>query len=127
MADNAGDKTILIVDDDRDILTALEEALGGLGAKIMTASDGDSAIAQTDKHHPDLVILDMMLPKRSGLLVMEKIGRTKKQTGRPRVIMITGNEGERHRVYAKSLGVDRYFNKPFRMEKLVEAAQELLP
>jgi DNA-binding response OmpR family regulator len=72
------------------------------------------------------VVLDMMLPKRSGFLVMEKLKRGKKRTDPPRVIMITGNLGARHKVYAESLGVDVYLNKPFRMEKLLEAAKTLL-
>ncbi len=127
MAEDLSGKTILIVDDDRDILTALETALGELGAEIVTASDGNAAVAEAQSRQPDLVILDMMLPKRSGFLVMEKIRRDKKEkSDPPRVIMITGNQGSRHKVYAESLGVDRYMNKPFRMEKLLEAVKALL-
>ena len=127
MAENLSGKTILLVADDRDILTALETALGELGAEIVAASDGNAAVTEAQSRQPDLVILDMMLPKRSGFLVMEKLRRDKKeQSDPPRVIMITGNQGNRHKVYAKSLGVDKYINKPFRMEKLLEAVKALL-
>ena len=68
----------------------------------------------------------MMLPGRSGFLVMEKLTRGKKRSDPPRVIMITGNQGARHKVYAESLGVDVYLNKPFRMEKLLESVKKLL-
>ncbi len=77
--------------------------------------------------HPDLVVLDAMLPKRSGFLVLEKLkGPGKKRGGRPLVIMITGNTGKRHQVWATSLGVDGYINKPFRMERLMESVEKLL-
>ena len=119
-------KTILLVDDDHDILGAMKVALGEMGPDIVTASDGDQALAQAAERCPDLVVLDMMLPKRSGFLILEQLKRGKTRTDPPRIIMITGNQGARHKVYAESLGVDRYFNKPFRMERLVESVKELL-
>lgn len=119
-------KTILLVDDDRDILASMEAALSELGPTLVTARDGNDAVVQANAHQPDLVVLDMMLPKRSGFLVMENLRRTRKPEDRPKVIMITGNEGNRHKVYAESLGVNAYINKPFRMEKLIEAVTSLL-
>jgi len=126
MADELSGKTILLVDDDRDIRTAMEAALGELGPEILHAADGNDALLQAQEKEPDLVVLDMMLPKRSGFLVMEKLKRGKKPTDPPRIIMITGNEGTRHRAYAESLGVDLYLNKPFPMERLVESVKDLL-
>ena len=119
-------KTVLLVDDDRDILHAMEAALGELGPEILTAANGDEALLQAQEHSPDLVVLDMMLPKRSGFLVLEKLKRGKKRGDLPRVIMVTGNQGHRHKMYAESLGVDEYLNKPFRMERLVESVRALL-
>lgn len=126
MSGELAGKTVLLVDDDRDILTTMKAALAELGPEIVTAVNGDEALVQAGEHSPDLVVLDMMLPKRSGFLVMEKLKRGRKPTDPPRVIMVTGNQGARHKVYAKSLGVDEYLNKPFRMEKLVEAVKRLL-
>jgi DNA-binding response OmpR family regulator len=126
MADELAGKTVLLVDDDRDILAAMEAALSDLGPSIITAGDGDTALELADAHSPDLVIVDMMLPKRSGFLVMEKLKRGKKRTDPPRMIMITGNQGHRHKTYAESLGVDQYLNKPFRMEKLIESVKALI-
>lgn len=119
-------KKILIVDDDRDILEALQTALSGLGAEVFTASDGDLALTQAETHKPDLVVLDMMLPKRSGFLVMERLRRGKKKSEPPRIIMVTGNQGQRHKTYAQSMGVDDYMNKPFRMEKLLASVEKIL-
>jgi DNA-binding response OmpR family regulator len=126
MAGELAGKKVLLVDDDRDILAAMQAALADLGPQILTALDGDEAIRQAEQSAPDLVVLDQMLPKRSGLLVMEKLKRGKKRTDPPRVIMITGNQGTRHKIYAESLGVDVYLNKPFRMDRLVDSVKSLL-
>ena len=120
-------KCILIVDDDPDMLTALMTILDGTGANVETAVDGNAAVEAAAEFDPDLVVLDAMLPKRSGFLVLEKLkGPDKKKGQRPFVIMITGNAGKRHQVWAESLGVDGYLNKPFRMERLVEQMEKLL-
>ncbi|HUT01202.1 MAG TPA: response regulator [Phycisphaerae bacterium] len=119
-------KTVLLVDDDRDILSAMQAALSDLGPEIVTAVNGDEALLQAAGHSPDLVILDMMLPKRGGLVVLEKLKRGKKRGDFPRVIMVTGNQGHRHKTYAEGLGVDGYLNKPFHMERLIEAVRKLL-
>jgi DNA-binding response OmpR family regulator len=119
-------KTILLVDDDADILAAMRMALAELGPTLLTASDGKTAVDLAASKAPDLVVLDQMLPKRSGFLVLEGIKRDKSPGQPPKVIMITGNLGVRHKVYAESRGVDIYLNKPFRMEKLIENVLKLL-
>ncbi len=119
-------KSILIVDDDPDILSALTTALADTGASLHTAADGATAVTIAEQRMPDLVILDIMLPQKSGFLVLERLRQGKPRGSKPRVIMITGNQGRRHKQYAESLGVDEYLNKPFRMEKLMEATEKLL-
>jgi len=127
MAQTTKDKSVLLVDDDPDILTAIEAALSNMDVTIEKATDGNQAVAKIEQHKPDLVILDMMLPKKSGFLVMERIrARRAKQEGKPHVIMITGNQGQRHKLYAQSLGVDDYINKPFRMDRLLKSVEKLL-
>jgi DNA-binding response OmpR family regulator len=126
MGDDLSGKTILVVDDDREMLAALQEAFNEQGATVVSASDGDAAVRQVEQAQPDVMILDMMLPRRSGLLVLEKLIQARESRSEmPQVVMITGNPGQRHRAYAENLGVQRYFTKPFRMEKLVEAVKEL--
>ena len=126
MAGELDGKTILLVDDDKDILEAIQSVLSDLGPTIVTASDGNTAITEAETHSPDLVILDMMLPKRSGFLVMEKLKGGKKASDPPQIIMITGNQGVRHKSYAESLGVSAYINKPFRMDKLLDTVRKVL-
>jgi DNA-binding response OmpR family regulator len=72
---------------------------------------------------PDLVILDMMLPRRSGFLALEKI---KGKDDSPIVIMVTANEGKRHQAYAESLGVDGYMQKPVPLSRLLDEAARLI-
>src|SRR5512147_338160 len=115
-------KTVLLVDDDEEILVAIEAALRQYkDIQLDRATNGNQAQDKVDKIDPDVVVLDMMLPKKSGFLVMERIRqkRDRIKSKRPYVIMITGNTGQRHKDYAKSLGVNDYINKPFRMDKLV--------
>lgn len=119
-------KTILVVDDDPDILTAIEVALSEAGANILTAGDGNTAVKLATEKEPDLLILDAMLPQRSGFLVLEKLKAKKPRGSKPHVIMITANTGKRHQVWAQSLGAEAYINKPFAMERLFEEAEKVL-
>ena len=119
-------KDVLIVDDDKDIVDAIKAALEDLGVNIRSIGNGNRAVQMIEKQVPDLLVLDQMLPGRSGFLVLEKINPIRNKTGKPPVIMITANPGSRHKVYAETLGVDAYINKPFRMQKIIDAATELL-
>ena len=119
-------KDILIIDDDLDIRIAIGEALETLGeVTIRGAGNGNEAIKMVETQCPDLIILDQMLPGRSGFPVLEKIKPLQGDKKVP-VIMITANPGARHKVYAESLGVETYLNKPFRMDRLTEAVETLL-
>lgn len=126
MSETYEGKTILVVDDDPDILSAISATLSDTRANVLTASDGNAAVSLAEQRSPDLVILDIMLPQKSGFLVLERLRQGKKRGEKPRVMMITGNQGRRHRQYAEALGVDAYLNKPFPMERLVELTQKLL-
>ena len=126
MSEAMKDKKVLLVDDDHDILTSMQAAFEPTGAQIETASNGNKAVEIAEKNQPDLVVLDMMLPGRSGFLVLEKIKAKKPRNTKPFVIMITGNQGARHKMYAESLGVSEYFNKPVKLDKLVATAERLL-
>src|SRR5262249_39626017 len=120
----ADTKTILLIDDDPEIITALRTVLEDKGYRVLTAGDGNSGLAVADRENPNLVLVDMMMPKRSGFLVLEKLKSKPENT--PKVIMITANEGSRHRAYAEMLGVDDYFRKPFALDRVLERVEELL-
>jgi DNA-binding response OmpR family regulator len=117
------DVKVLIVDDDRDILESMDAAFQAEGALTQCVMDGNDAVRVCREEPPDIVILDMMLPKRSGFLTLEKI---KGCEDSPIVIMVTANEGKRHQAYAESLGVDRYLQKPVPLTRLLDTAVELI-
>src|SRR5262245_65887891 len=99
-------KRILLVDDDPEIIESLRYALGAKGYLISVARDGNQGLAMAERDAPDMVILDMMMPKRSGFLVLERLRRTMPKT--IKIIMITANEGSRHKAYAEMLEVNDY-------------------
>ena len=117
-------KRILLVDDDAEIIESMRTILEAKGHSVLVARDGSQGIAIAERENPDLVVLDMMMPKRSGFLVLEKLRR---EYNHPiRIIMVTANEGNRHRAYAEMLGVDDYIRKPFAMDRLLASVQKLL-
>ena len=127
MAEDSTKKTkkrILLVDDDYEIVESLRLALEAKGYTLFVARDGNQGLAMVEREDPDLMILDMMMPKRSGFLVLEKLRRSRPEP--LRVIMITANEGSRHKAYAEMLGVDDYIRKPFPMNRLIESVTRLL-
>lgn len=117
-------RTILLIDDDNEIIDSMRTVLENKGYRIIVARDGNAGLTLAEREGPDLIVLDMMMPKKSGFLVLEKL------KGRPGglipTIMITGNEGSRHRAYAEMLGVKDYIRKPFAMEKLVKSVEKIL-
>jgi DNA-binding response OmpR family regulator len=116
--------TILLVDDDHEILESMRGVLENKGFRILMARDGNAGLMIAERENPDLLVLDMMMPKKSGFLVLEKLRN--RPGGLIPTIMITGNEGSRHRAYAEMLGVRDYIRKPFAMEKLVRSIERVL-
>jgi DNA-binding response OmpR family regulator len=117
-------KRVLLVDDDTEIVESMRTVLESRGYEILVARDGNQGLLMAEKDEPDLVVLDMMMPKRSGFLVLEKLRRSRQVP--MKVIMITANEGSRHKAYAEMLGVDDYIRKPFAMDRLLASIDKLL-
>src|SRR5437870_11864600 len=114
----ANNKTILVVDEDMELSDGLRAGLERQGYRVFQARDGQLGKQLIYQHHPDLVILDMMMPRMGGYPVLEHF---KSKTDAPPIIMITANEGSRHKAYAEYLGVVDYIRKPFAMERLLES------
>jgi DNA-binding response OmpR family regulator len=116
-------KTILIVDDDYELSDGLRAVLERQGYRILQARDGQQGKQLIYNQRPDLVILDMMMPRMGGYPVLEHF---KGKADAPPIIMITANEGSRHKAYAEYLGVIDYIRKPFAMERLLETVDRTL-
>src|SRR4051794_40464641 len=114
----ADTKTILIVDDDLDLSDGIRAVLERQGHRVIQVRDGQQGKQQVYNQRPDLVILDMMMPRMGGYPVLEHF-RGKPDV--PPIIMIAANEGSRHKAYAEYLGVVDYIRKPFAMERLLDA------
>lgn len=119
----AEQQTILVVDDDRELVDGLRAVLERQGYKVMQAHDGHQGKQVIYDRRPDLVILDMMMPRMGGYPVLEHF---RGKADAPPIIMITANEGSRHKAYAEYLGVIDYIRKPFALERLLEAVNKCL-
>src|SRR6476620_7870644 len=121
--DMAEQKVIRGVDDDRELVDAMRTVLERQGYRVIRASDGHQGKQAVYQQRPDLVILDMMMPRMGGYPVLEHF---KGKADAPPIIMITANEGSRHKAYAEYLGVVDYIRKPFAMERLLETVNKTL-
>jgi len=120
MAD--GEK-VLLIEDDREIATTLRSVLEAAGYEVSYAQNGKEGQRLIEDVRPALVITDMMMPQLGGFPVLEFL---KQMTDPPKVIMITANEGGRHKAYAEMLGVSDYLRKPFAMDVMLEAVEKAL-
>ena len=118
-------KTGLIVDDEEYIVTSLEYVMKSAGYKVVVAYDGEQAIEKTKETAPDLLILDVMMPKLDGFEVCEKI-RANPLWKSIRIIMLTAKGRDSEREKGMSLGADAYMTKPFSTRDILKRVMELL-
>lgn len=116
-------KYILLIEDDRETAATLSGVLQAAGYDVTHAPNGVEAQRLLQAGRPDLVVTDMMMPRMGGFPVLEFI---RAQANPPKVIMITANEGGRHKAYAEMLGVVDYLRKPFAMDVFLDAVRRAL-
>ena len=116
---------VLLVDDDPRILELLEIAFTAHGFRVFTAADGDQAVKRTLAERPDLVVLDVRLPKKSGLEVCEWLRRDPEDPGVP-VLMVSAVVDAETRLQAFTRGADDYLTKPFSPKELIARVKRLL-
>lgn len=112
------EERILVVDDEHDITALVAYHLAKAGYRVATAGDGSAALKAIAAEPPDLVVLDLMLPGRSGLEVLEEIRRNE-QTSGIGIILLTARKDEPDRIAGLARGADDYLTKPFSPEELV--------
>ncbi len=113
---------ILVVDDEPSLTEALSYALVAEGFEVVTAADGEEALRLLDREHPDLVLLDLMLPRVSGTEVCRRVRR---DSDLP-IIMLTAKDSEVDTVLGLELGADDYVTKPFSMRELTARVRAVL-
>ena len=118
-------KRVLIAEDEESIVASLEFLMRQCGFATRVARDGDEAIACLAEFRPDLVLLDIMLPGRSGFEICRFI-RGQKSLAGLRVLMLTAKGGSREQAKGLAAGADEYLTKPFATRELVARARALL-
>ena len=118
-------KKILIVDDEPNIVAALEFLLQRNGYEVLLAQDGDAALKQVEQHLPDLVLLDVMMPLKSGYEVCQRL-RERAGWRHIKIIMLSAKGREAEVNKGLSLGADFYVTKPWSNKDLVAKIDELL-
>lgn len=113
---------ILIIEDDEAILRVLRRALAYEGYRVDTAPDGEGGLSQARDYHPDLVILDWMLPGMDGLEVCQRL----RAGGSVPVLMLTAKDTLQDRVQGLDAGADDYMVKPFELDELLARVRALL-
>lgn len=122
--DNAAVK-VLLVDDEPNILIALEFLIKQLGYQVFTATNGDEALVAMQQHRPDVAVLDVMMPRMSGFDVAKKI-RADESFDHSKIVFLTALGTQEDRFEGYGSGAEIYVTKPFNNEDLVNTIQELV-
>ena len=117
-------KRVLIIDDDEGLTEPLQLAIEAEGYEVIIAHDGNEGLMKIERDAPDLVLLDLVMPRRSGFAVLDSIINNKQRA--PKIVMVTGNSEPKYRELALDRGVDRFIPKPYHIEDLVQTVNELL-
>ncbi len=118
-------QTILVVEDEPNIVESLSFLMKKAGFVVRVARDGDAAIRTIEAEAPDLVLLDIMMPRRDGYEVCRTI-RANPDWGDVRIIMLSAKGRDLDRRKGLELGADDYITKPFSTREIVERVQEIL-
>lgn len=119
-----GQHRVLLVDDDEMILEVISAAFSHQGYTVLEAHDGSEALVRAERDAPDLVVLDLVMPRRSGFAVLDRLRQ--RHATRPVIIVVTANTDPRHEQFAHDHGANAFFRKPFDIEALLETAAGLL-
>jgi DNA-binding response OmpR family regulator len=124
-SDHPRPATILVVDDTPEILALVETRLRRRGFDVMTAADGDAALVAARAHPPDLVVLDIMMPKRNGWEVARALKRDP-TTQATKIVVLTAIGQQINQITSPLYGADAYLDKPFDFDDLERIIDELL-
>jgi DNA-binding response OmpR family regulator len=116
---------VLVADDDSGILETIRTALVSRGYDVVIAHDGAEALMRAERDSPDLIVLDMVMPRRSGLSVIDRLHSNKARKATP-IIVVSGQNDERQLDYMSERGVVEYLQKPFDIDQLLKRIDAML-
>ena len=119
------DKKVLIADDEQNIVISLEFLMKREGYQVEVANDGEEAVRRIRASRPDLVLLDVMMPKKSGFEVCQEV-KSDPALGGVRILMLTAKGRDTEVAKGLALGADAYMTKPFSTRELVDKVRNLL-
>ncbi len=122
---NERKRKVLIADDEPNIVMALEFLLKRAGYDVRAATNGDEALALVESYAPDLVLIDIMMPGKSGYEVCQRM-RERPEWRHIKIVMVTAKGREAEISKGMSLGADLYVTKPFSTQELIAAVDRLL-
>jgi CheY-like chemotaxis protein len=114
-----GDRGVLVVDDEPQVAWVLRFSLEHEGYRTYTASNGIEALEEFEKHHPGLMVLDLMMPEMDGWAVLREMKKLP-AGDRPRVVIVSALTGPDDKAKATELGADAFVPKPFDVEELID-------
>lgn len=120
-----GQKKILVVDDEVDLVETIRFPLEAEGFNVLVAYNGEDALNQARTENPDLILLDIMLPKLDGYKVCRLLKFDERYRNIP-IIMLTARAQEKDKIIGLETGADEYITKPFDMDKLLEKVKSYL-
>jgi two-component system alkaline phosphatase synthesis response regulator PhoP len=124
MTNDMRSTTVLVVDDEPQVVWVLQFSLEAEGYQTLSARDGVQALDEIRTHHPNLMVLDIMMPNMDGWTVLEEMMKLPREE-RPRVVMVSALSSLRDRAKAAELGADAFVAKPFNVEELIGVIHEL--
>jgi DNA-binding response OmpR family regulator len=118
-------KKILIIEDSKLLSTMLEARFREKEFEVLVSSDGEEGLEQAKEKRPDIIILDLILPKLSGEYVCKEV-RNDQRLKQTRIIMVTTKDNDADRIIGRVIGADSYLPKPLDMDKLLQEIERLI-
>ncbi len=119
-------KKVLLAEDEKNVILGVRTCLDAVGYDVEVVEDGEEALNSVKREHPDLILLDLLMPKVDGFEVLKTLKGNKETSSIP-IVVLTAKAEEADRQRAMDLGADNYMTKPFKPQELWDVLKGYLP